>query len=150
MLKTGQTWQGKRKRWQGLPEIPTTRRTGPGGGPQGQTLPPEAKGVDRVNRLRIRSRLKPVHSVQYNLLLDVVYDGEFGTNFVLAYTVLHVNVFGRNLQKLVYAIENGMADFIQEFDPDRWEKPTDANAPIIESIVIRAIETEESKRETEH
>jgi len=103
---------------------------------------------DRVARLRIRSRMEPVHSPGYNLLLDVVYDGEFGTNIVLAYTVLHVMVRGRNLQKLVYAIENGMADFIQEFDPDRWEKPTDANAPIIESIEIRAIENDSSK--TEH
>lgn len=46
-------------------------------------------------------------------------------------------VKGRNLQKLVFALENGMADFIQEYDPERWQKPTGADAPFIESIEIK-------------
>jgi hypothetical protein len=110
---------------------------------------------DKVNRLRIRSAMAPVQSPGYNILLNITYDGDYGTNFVLLYTVLMVLVRGKNLQKLVYAIENGMADFIQEYDPDRWPKP-DANAAIIDSIEVRVIDggasasSGESTRETTH
>jgi len=105
---------------------------------------------DKVHRLRIRSAMAPVHSPGYNILLDVVYDGEYGTNFVLLYTVLMVLVRGKNLQKMVFAIENGMAEFIQEFDPDKWQKPTDATAAIIDSIEIKVIEGGSTTAETKH
>lgn len=95
---------------------------------------------DKVRRLRIRSAATMTHSPGYNLLLDVVSDGQFGTNFVLVYTVLLVKVQGKNLQKMVYALENGMADFIQAFDSERWQKPTDANAAVIDSIEIKITE----------
>jgi hypothetical protein len=95
---------------------------------------------DKVFRLKIRSAMAPVHALGYNILLDVVYDGAYGTNFVLQFTVLMVLVRGKNLQKMVFAIENGMADYIQEFDPDRWQKPKDETAAIIDSIEIKIIE----------
>jgi hypothetical protein len=63
--------------------------------------------------------------------------------------VLLVRVQGSNLQKLVYAVENGMADFIQEFDPDRWEKPK-GDAAFIQSIEVKVIESGSSNMETEH
>jgi hypothetical protein len=91
---------------------------------------------DKVSRLRIRRAMAPTRSPGYPYLLDVVYDGAFGTNFVLVYTFLMVLVRGRNLQGLVFALENGMVDFIQEFDSDRWAKPTDETAPFIESIEV--------------
>jgi hypothetical protein len=91
---------------------------------------------DKVARLRIRRTMAPTRSPGYAYLLDVVYDGSYGTNFVLIYTFLMVLVRGRNLQQLVFALEGGMADFIQEFDPDRWEKPKDESAAFIESIEV--------------
>lgn len=91
---------------------------------------------DRVPRLRIRSSAAPIHAPGYNILLDVVYDAE-GTNFMLVYTMLLVLVRGRNLQKAVYAIENGMADFIQAYDANRWAQPADTGAAFIESIEVR-------------
>jgi len=94
---------------------------------------------DRVRRLRIRSTMAPVNAPGYNILLNVVSDGQHGTNFILVYSVLMVMVRGRNLQKLVFSIENEMCDFIQEFDPDKWQKPTDATAPVIESIEIKVV-----------
>jgi len=132
------------------------RKTPPA--PRGGPIPPKgtdeyvAFGTkDKVNRLRIRSVMAPVNSPGYHILLNVVYDGEFGTNFVLLFTVLMVLVRGKNLQKVVFAIENGQADFIQEFDPDKWQKPTDANAAIIESIEIKIIEGGSSTpAETKH
>jgi hypothetical protein len=96
----------------------------------GATTPPKdtdayaAFGTkDKVFRLRIRRAMAPTRSPGYAYLLDVVYDGSFGTNFVLVYTFLMVLVRGKNLQSLVFALENGMVDFIQEFDPDRWASP---------------------------
>ena len=109
----------------------------------GGTVPPtgveeyEAFGTkDKVRRLRIRSLAAPVNAPGYNILLNIIYDGQQCTHFILVYSVLVVRVQGRNLQKLVYAIENEMADYIQEFDPDRWEKPKDETAPFIESIEV--------------
>ena len=131
------------------------RRTPPV--PTGGTTPPKetdeyvAFGTkDRVNRLRIRSANAPVNSPGYNILLNVVYDGEHGTNFMLVYTVLMVLVRGKNLQKLVFALENGMADYIQEFDPGKWQKPTDATAPVIEYIEVKAIESGAAHGNTQH
>ena len=105
---------------------------------------------DRVRRLRIRSLMAPVNAPGYNILLNVVSDGQDGSNFILVYSVLLVLVRGKNLQKMVFAIENEMADYIQEFDPDKWQKPTDATAPLIESIEIKAIERGSSNTDTQH
>ena len=115
--------------------------------PSGGMLPPKepdeylAFGTkDKVRRLRIRSGATMTHSPGYNLLLDVVSDGQEGTHFILVYSILMVMVQGKNLQKMVFAIENGMADFIQAFDAKRWQKPTDANAAVIDSIEIKITE----------
>jgi hypothetical protein len=112
--------------------------------PKGGMVPPieadeyAAFGTkDKVQRLRIRRNTPLVHSPGYNLLLDIVSDGRDGTNFILVYNVLLVMVQGKNLQKMVFAIESGMADFIQEFDPKRWQKPEDDTAAFIESIEIK-------------
>jgi hypothetical protein len=118
------------------------------------SLPPDEYAAfgtkDRVRRLRIRSTAAPVNAPGYNILLNVVSDGQDGTNFILVYSVLLVLVRGRNLQKMVFAIENEMADYIQEFDPDKWQKPTDATAPLIESIEIKAVERGSSNTDTQH
>lgn len=93
---------------------------------------------DKVERLRIRRANDQTHSPGYGVLLNVSYDGDFGTNFVLIYSFLMmVFVEGKNLQPVITAIENSMADFIQEYDPDRWEMPKDPTAPFIESITIQ-------------
>jgi len=91
---------------------------------------------DKVTRLRIRRAMAPTRSPGYPYLLDVVYDGSYGTNFVLVFTFLMVLVRGKNLQQLVFALESGNVDFIQEFDPDRWGKPKDETAAFIESIEV--------------
>jgi len=125
-------------------------------GPATQT--PSPKGVDeyvafdakdKVDRLRIRRANDPTRSPGYAYLLDIVYDGPYGTNFVLVYTFLMVMVIGKNLQHLITALEMGTVDFIQEFDPDRWEKPTDEKAPFIESIDVVVQESAPSISETE-
>lgn len=111
--------------------------------PSGQTKPPIGtdeyvafNAKDKVDRLKIRRANDPTRSPGYAYLLDIAYDGPFGTNFVLFYTFMIVLVEGRNLQGLTSALEMGTVEFIQEFDPDRWTKPKDELAPFIESIQV--------------
>lgn len=104
---------------------------------------------DKVERLRIRRAMAPTRAPGYAYLLDVVYDGPYGTNFVLVYTFLMVLVRGKNLQPVIAALEGGMADFIQEFDPDRWARPADPAAPVIESIEVVVQESGPSVAEAE-
>lgn len=108
--------------------------------------PPPPKGPDgyvafdakdRVERLKIRFANQQTRAPRYHDLLDITYDGPYGTNFVLIYSfMIIVLVEGRNLQGVISALEMGTADFIQEFDADRWQKPTDEKAPFIESIKV--------------
>ena len=92
---------------------------------------------DKVDRLQIRQANAQARSPGYGYLLDIAHDGPYGTNFVLYYSfMMMVLVEGRNLQPVVMALQMGTADFIQEFDPDKWPKPKDEKAPFIESIQI--------------
>ena len=102
---------------------------------------------DKVFRLRIRGADDSIYAPGYNILLNVLYDKQ-GTHFILTYTVLMVLVQGRNLQKLIFAIENGHADYIQQFDPAKWQKPAAADAAVIDSIEVRTINS--GNTETEH
>ena len=104
---------------------------------------------DKVFRLRIRGADDSIYAPGYNILLNLLYDKQ-GTHFILTYTVMMVLVRGKNLQKVVFAIENGMADFIQEFDFKRWPEPTDATAPFIESIEVKVNENGSAANETKH
>ena len=91
---------------------------------------------DRAQYLDIRLTTPPYHSPRNNLLINVAHDGPMGTNFLVTYTTMSVMVGGRNLQEIVFAIQNHMAGYIQEFDPDKWQKPKNDKAPFIESIEI--------------
>jgi hypothetical protein len=105
---------------------------------------------DKVHRLRICSLSEPVHAPGYNMLLDVVSDPKGGTYCILVFTVLLVKLQGANLQKMVFAIENSMCDFVQEFDSERWQKPTAADAPLIESIEVRITDTGSRYEDMKH
>ena len=104
---------------------------------------------DKVFRLRIRNADDSICAPGYNILLNLLYDKQ-GTHFILTYSVLMVLVRGRNLQRVIFAIENGMADYIQEFDFTRWPEPTDATAPFIESIEVKVIDNGLGNNEVKH
>jgi hypothetical protein len=91
---------------------------------------------DRVERVKIKCANQPTRAPGYNNLMEIIYDGSIGTNFVLSFSWLMVLVRGKNLQPVIMALLASTADYIQEFDPDVWDKPTDAKQPIIESIEI--------------
>lgn len=94
------------------------------------------KGKDKTPFLDIRMVKPPFQSPRYNLLVNVAHDGAFGTTFMMTFTTMSVLVRGRNLQDIVLAIQNGMAAFIQEFDGDKWPRPTNEKAPFIENIEV--------------
>jgi hypothetical protein len=104
---------------------------------------------DKVFRLRIRGADDSIYAPGYNILLNVLYDKQ-GTHFILTYSVLMVLVRGKNLQRVIFAIENGMADYIQEFDFKRWPEPTDATAPFIESIEVKVIDNGLGNNDVKH
>ena len=105
---------------------------------------------DRVERLKIKRANSPTHAPGYAYLLDIIYDGNFGTDFVLVYTILGVKVTGRNLQPVIMALLAGTADYIQEFDRAKWPKPLDAKAPVIESIEVVVQDTAQPAAQTGH
>jgi hypothetical protein len=92
---------------------------------------------DRVERLSIRQAKESWRTPGYGYLLDIAHDGPYGTNFALYYSfMMIVLVEGRNLQPLIMALQMGTAEFIQEYDPERWPMPKDGTAPFIESIKV--------------
>jgi len=93
---------------------------------------------DKVTRLQIRCAMQPTHAPGYSYLMNVIYDGPYGTNFVLVFHFMSVLVRGKNLQPVIAALESGSAEFIQEFDDQIWEAPKDEKAPVITSIQIEA------------
>ena len=91
---------------------------------------------DKVDRLLIRQANAQARSPGYAFLLDIAYDGPYGTNFVLYYSfMMMVLVEGRNLQPVIMALQMGTAEFIQEYS-DRWPTPKDEKAPFIQSIKV--------------
>jgi len=92
---------------------------------------------DKVDRLSIRQANLQSRTPAYGYLLDITHDGPYGTNFVLYFSfMMVVLVEGRNLQPIIKAVQMGTAEFIQEYDADRWPKPEDEKAPFIESITV--------------
>lgn len=91
---------------------------------------------DKVERLSIRQADRQARTPSYGYLLDIAHD-EAGTSFMLYYSfMMMVLVEGRNLHPVIMAIQMGTAEFIQEYDPARWQKPKDPKAPFIESIKV--------------
>jgi len=97
---------------------------------------------DRVERLKIKLAKEATRAPGYNNLLEIVYDSNRGTNFVLNFNFMIVLVKGKNLQPVILALLAGTADYIQEFDSNFWKKPADDKSPFIESIEVVVMEKE--------
>ncbi|HVT11818.1 MAG TPA: hypothetical protein VHE55_06095 [Fimbriimonadaceae bacterium] len=95
------------------------------------------KVVDRRQiRLQIRPANKAWERLPYGYLLRVVEDGLYGTEVCLVFTFMVVVILGRNLRGLGEAIGEERCEFVEQLDEERFEKPADAKAPLIESITI--------------
>ena len=73
------------------------------------------------------------HAPSYRYLMDVSFNGQYGTELVLVYSFLMVKIKGRNLQPVVAAILENSCHFIQDYHPNEFLPPP-PNAPFIETI----------------
>ena len=117
--------------------------------PQGKTEYVAFAAKDKVPCLRIRLANYLTHAIGYNILLVRSYDDDKGQTILLLFSVMRVSIEGRNLQELVNALNRGTADYVMEFDPDRWAMPTDTNAAFIESIKVEITEANSLSAEPE-
>ena len=99
---------------------------------------------ERVDRLKIHLADNLTHAPDYKFLVSLVYDGDFGTHCTLVFTIHSVKLAGRNLLPVIKAIQAGTADFIRQYDADKWPKPNDNDAPFIESIEVIQPDSETS------
>jgi hypothetical protein len=90
---------------------------------------------DKLVCLDIRRVLGATHAPTYAYLLNVAYDHEYFTNFVLYFSFMQVKVRGKNLREVITAIKLRKCEFIQDFHPREYEPPK-PDEPIIESISV--------------
>jgi len=86
-------------------------------------------------RLEIRRVLGETHAPSYRYLMDVAFNGEFGTELLLVYSFLLVKIKGRNLYPIIRALLEGRCAFLQDFHPNEFAPPQ-GNEPVIESITF--------------
>ena len=96
------------------------------------------KAQDRKpERLEIRRVLGESHAPSYRYLMDVAFNGSFGTEIVLIYSFMVVKIKGKNLQPVIYALLESRCDFIQDYDAREFAPPLDQKQPpVIEEIEI--------------
>src|SRR6266702_2998207 len=90
-----------------------------------------------AERLEIRRVLGESHAPSYRYLMDVSFNGDFGTELILIYSFLMVKIKGKQMQPLLRSILEGTCAFIQDFHPQEFSPP-EPGAAIIESIEIIA------------
>lgn len=88
----------------------------------------------RVQKLKFRPRNRAWERIAYHALYRIVEDGIYGTQIGLVYNFAVIVIKGRNLQPIAEAIDSEQCDYVQQFDADRWEKPSDPKAPFIEAM----------------
>lgn len=90
---------------------------------------------DKLVSLDIRRVLGTTHAPTYAYLLNIAFDHEYFTSFVLYYAFMQVKVRGKNLKEVITAIKLRKCEFIQDFHPGEYEPP-EPDEPIIESIKV--------------
>jgi len=85
-------------------------------------------------RLKIRRVLGDWRAPGYRYLMDVSWNGDFQTKLALIFSMYTVEITGKNLNPVIYAIVDGHCDFIQDFDAREFAAPADPKQPVIEEI----------------
>ena len=88
---------------------------------------------ERTDRLEIRRVLGETRAPSYRYLMDIGFNGEFGTELVLYFSFLIVKIAGKNMQPLIRAIIDGNCAVLQDFHPKEFIAPAE-DAPIITSV----------------
>jgi len=92
---------------------------------------------DKLVCLEIRRVLGATHCPTYAYLLNLTYDYEFYTGFVLYYSFMQVQVRGKNLRDVISAIKLRKCEFIQDFHAGEHVLPAEGE-PVINSITVQA------------
>jgi len=90
---------------------------------------------DRNKNLEIKTAKGINRAPAYAYLLDVLSDGQRGTEISLLFSFMVIDIRGKNLQEAAHALAMRGCAFIQEFDPKAFTQP-EPSAAIIESIEI--------------
>lgn len=90
---------------------------------------------DRTKYLEIKTTRGINRAPAYAYLLDVISDGERGTEISLLFSFMVVDIRGKNLQDVAHSLAMRGCAFIQDFDPKVFAQP-EPSAAIIEAIEI--------------
>jgi hypothetical protein len=90
---------------------------------------------DKLLCLEIRRVLGTTHAPTYAYLLNIAFDHEYFTGFVLYYTFMRVKVRGKNLKDVITALKLRKCEYIQDFHPSEYAPPK-PDEPLIESITV--------------
>ena len=93
------------------------------------------KDNQRKARLDIRRKDGMAHAVGYNFIVEICYDRKGYTGILLVLTTMLVKIKGTGLRTIVDALKLGTCEFIQEFDPEEFDRP-DNDGPFVESIEV--------------
>jgi hypothetical protein len=106
------------------------------------------KDNQRKARLDIRCKDGMAHAVGYNFIVEICYDRKGYTGILLVLTTMLVKIKGTGLRPIVDALKLGTCEFIQEFDPDEFDRPA-SGGPFVETIeVISAAEDRAQTKRT--
>lgn len=86
-------------------------------------------------RLEIRRLLGEWHAPSYRYLMDIVFDGRYGTEIVLVFSFLLVKIRGKNLQPVMAVIAEETCAYIQDYDAREFSPPA-PDAPVITKIEV--------------
>lgn len=86
-------------------------------------------------RLEIRRVLGAWHALSYRQLVDIVFNGIFGTEIVLGFSTTIVTIAGKNLQPITAALLEETCTFIQDYHQHEFTRPA-PDEPIITSIEV--------------
>lgn len=101
-----------------------------------------------LDRLEIRRLTGESHAPAYRYLMDIAYDRDFGTEIVLFYSFMQVQIKGQNLTPVVSSLLASNCVFIQDHDVREYPQPVQSGAPLIEKIDVRiSSEAERAKHE---
>ena len=90
---------------------------------------------DKLQSLDIRQVLGPTHAPTYAYLLNIVFDHEYFTGFMLFFSFMVVKVRGKNLKDVINAIKMRKCEYIQDFHPGEYQPPKPGE-PLIDSSPV--------------
>jgi len=92
---------------------------------------------DKLRCLDIRTKSGLAHAPGWGYLTNISYNRKTYGEMMLTFNRFMVILKGRNLRPIVDAVKLHTCEFLQEFDAEEFDPPTDASAPFIDTIEVR-------------